>query len=173
MNNLKKWILALSLSVMSFGAMAGALVGGEDSSSQAGSPGRPEIVIPPELQAILDAPPAAQTSADQSCGSILCLVGLAMGEESDECDAFLDAFFDIRAFKKKKFRPFKTLVARMNFLNQCKESPGLPIFPIAEEDEEPEQEFDEEGKPIPLPPQNISEAKSQISSKFGTSFSRP
>jgi hypothetical protein len=173
MMKLKKWILLISLSLLSFGSMAGVLVGGDTTLPEPGSPGRPVIVIPPELQAILDAPPAAQTSADQSCGSLLCLVGLVMGEESSECDSFIDAFFDIRAFKKKKFKPFKTLVKRMNFLKQCKDSPGLPIFPPAEESEKPVQEFDEQGKPIPLPPQNIAEAQSQISNKFGMSFGRP
>ena len=58
--------------------------------------------------------------AKNACETVICLAGLVQGSgKVSECGGAYADYFDIRKFKRGKFRPDRTFNARASFLDQC------------------------------------------------------
>lgn len=66
-----------------------------------------------------------QSNADapQACATILCIAGIMMGGSGGgACSSAIDAYFDIRRYRKGDFSPSRTAKARGSFLDKCPSS---------------------------------------------------
>jgi len=76
------------------------------------------------------AAPAAYAN-DDACESLFCMagmIGIAGSTVAGGCNGPIDDYFEIRVFKRGKFRPSPTAVKRKAYLKQCKGSDAESEF---------------------------------------------
>ena len=72
------------------------------------------------LAALLVAPLAGASAADDACGAILCLAGEMTGSSGgSECSGYIRRYFSIVEKHHGDFSPARTIRKRMDFLEQC------------------------------------------------------
>lgn len=69
--------------------------------------------------AALAEPQAGDDGSDpDACGAALCLIGQI---RDDDCNKYIDQYFDIEKYKHGHFSPSRTKEARGKWLNECKD----------------------------------------------------
>ncbi|MGY2172132.1 TrbM/KikA/MpfK family conjugal transfer protein [Pseudomonas gingeri] len=69
--------------------------------------------------AVVEAPDDG--SDPDACGAVLCLTGVI---RDDDCNKYVTKYFSIEKYKHGHFSPSRTMSARGQFLDQCKDDSG-------------------------------------------------
>lgn len=76
----------------------------------------------------IEAEPVEVDKADKACGTIICITGEMIGISGDqECDGYIDDYFDIKKYRHGSYSASRTAKARKHFLNRCDSTEGRPL----------------------------------------------